>query len=63
MEVNKEQSGKFFFIIIAIIVGRGLFKQINFETFEVKNIGITIIYLITFVLSIYVLLKGAKKSE
>jgi hypothetical protein len=47
--------------IVAIILGCTLFKQFSFETLQFKNTGLGIVYLITFLLSIYFLFKNKKK--
>lgn len=60
MENNKVPV--FTFTIVAIIVGVALFKQIDFKNFKVENIGLSIIYLITFVGSVYLLIKSRRNQ-
>ncbi|WP_447636335.1 hypothetical protein [Flavobacterium microcysteis] len=61
MEKNKASS--FIFGIIAIIVGSVLFKQFDFKTLKFEHTGLAIIYGITFIFSIYILMKNAKNSS
>ena len=65
MESKKGIS--FTFLIIAIIVGNGIYKQFDFETLKFDKPAIAIIYIICFVFSIYILIKNysgsSKKNE
>lgn len=60
MENNK--APVFTLTIVAIIVGVALFKQVDFKNFKVENVGLSIIYLITFVGSVYVLIKNRRNQ-
>jgi hypothetical protein len=51
----------FSFSIIAIILVWTLFKQFDFKNLTFKNTGLAIIYIATFVFSIYVLIRNYKK--
>ena len=53
----------FVFRIVAIILGWALYKQFNFEQLQFKNTGLATIYFITFVFSIYFLVKNSKKGR
>lgn len=50
----------FVFGIIAIILGWTLFKQFDFENLKFKHTGLAIIYLVTFLFSIYFLIRNYK---
>lgn len=47
----------FFFLMIAFILGITLFRQFNFETMSFKDPALGVIYLVTFVFSIFILIK------
>ncbi len=47
----------FFFLMIAFILGITLFRQFNFETKSFKDPALGVIYLVTFVFSIFILIK------
>jgi len=58
MENKKALS--FVFGIIAIILGWTLFKQFDFENLKFKHTGLAIVYIVTFVFSIYFLIRNYK---
>jgi membrane protein DedA with SNARE-associated domain len=60
--MEKRKALLFTFSIIAIILGWTLFKQFDFENLKFEKTGLAIVYIITFVASIYVLVKNAKKQ-
>ncbi|PCI32639.1 MAG: hypothetical protein COB60_09265 [Flavobacteriaceae bacterium] len=59
--MENKKSLNFFFVIIAIILGRTLFKQFDFENLKFEHTGIAIVYIVVFVLAIYFLIKNYKK--
>jgi len=57
--MQKEQKGfPLILVIIAIIVGGGLLREFDFETFRFRKVGLGIIYLITFVATVAVIVRG-----
>jgi predicted ferric reductase len=58
--MENKKSLNFFFGIIAIILGWILFKQFDFENLKFKHTGLAIVYIVTFVFSIYFLMKNYK---
>ena len=48
--------------IIAIILGWTLFKQYDFENLTFKHTGLAIVYIVTFVISIYFLIRNSRKE-
>lgn len=58
--MENKKSLNFFFGIIAIILGWTLFKQFDFENLKFKHTGLAIVYIVTFVFSIYFLMKNYK---
>lgn len=61
MENNKASS--FIFGIIAIILGCTLFKQFDFKTLTFEHTGLAVIYSITFLFSVYVLVRNYKNNK
>lgn len=51
------------FWIIAAILGIAAFKQIDFENLNFKNPGMGILYLMTFILSVFLIVKGKKLNK
>jgi len=54
---------KFTFSIIAIIVGVALWKLIDFQQLRVEKPALAVVYFITFIFSIYVIVKNGKKTK
>ena len=61
--MENKKGINWFFAFIAFILGLTLFKHIDFATFTLKDPVMDILYLIVFVLSIYLMVKGNKQSE
>ncbi|MGD1320446.1 hypothetical protein [Chryseobacterium sp. 2R14A] len=61
--MENKKGGTFFFAIIGIIVGTALWKQFDFKTMTFENVGLGIIYLVTFVLSIFFLIRNMARKE
>jgi hypothetical protein len=56
--MQKKSSLNIIFLIITLIVGAGLWREFDTATMKFKNTGLAIIYGITFLFSLYLLLKG-----
>ncbi len=56
MENNKASS--FTFIIVALILGSALYKQFDFEMLKFAKPALAIVYIITFVVCIYFIVKN-----
>ncbi|MEJ2902589.1 hypothetical protein [Pedobacter panaciterrae] len=61
MSIKKGQS--FLFLIIAIILGWTIFKQFDFENLKFEKPALAIVYILTFVMSVYFLVKNVKREE
>ena len=59
--MDKKKGVNFIFIIISFILGMRLFKDFDFETASFKKPALDIIFLITFIVSIYFIIKDYKK--
>ena len=60
MENNKMPN--FFFRIIATILGVTLFKHFDFQNLKFEKPALDVVYLITFAISIYMLVKNPKNK-
>ncbi len=49
--------------ILAIILGVSAFRKFDFETLRFENLGLGIIYLLGFVVSIFFLIRSRKNTE
>lgn len=56
------KAPNFFFTIIAIILGVALFKQFDFENLKFEKLALSILYIITFIFSIYGIVKNYKRK-
>jgi hypothetical protein len=50
-----------FFVIIALIIGRALYRDFDFENLEFENTALAIIYMATLAFTIYFLIKDSIK--
>ncbi|WP_439557300.1 hypothetical protein [Dyadobacter sp.] len=48
--------------IVAIILGVTLYKQFDFQTLQFEKPALAVVYLLTFIASVYFLIKGRKQS-
>jgi hypothetical protein len=59
--MQKKASLNIIFLIIAIIVGAGLWREFDTATMKFKNTGLAIVYGLTFLVAVYILLKDLIK--
>ena len=55
---NEQKSFPIILVIIAIIVGSGLLREFDFETFRFRKVGLGIVYLITFIATVTVIIRS-----
>ena len=60
--MKRKKSLNFFFLITAAILGPSLYKLYDFESRTFENNGLAIIYSITFLFSIFLLIKDYSKQ-
>lgn len=60
MENKKGQA--FPFVIIAIVLGWTIFKQFDFENLQFEKPALAIVYILTFLMSVYFLVKNVKEK-
>lgn len=61
--MEKKKGLNFFFLIILIVTGRALLKDIDFQNFTVKKPAIDTLYALAFLLGIVMLLKPFFSKE
>lgn len=59
---SKKSIGWLPFGLIAVVVGVGLFKQIDFEHLNFKKQALATIYLLTFIFSVFAIVSGIIKQ-
>ncbi|VXC07497.1 MULTISPECIES: hypothetical protein [Chryseobacterium] len=60
--MDNKKGGPFFFAVIAAIVGSALWKQFDFKTMTFEKVGLSILYLITFLFCIFFLIRNARNN-
>lgn len=61
--MEKKKGLPFTFIIIAIILGVALYKQLDFETLRFEKPALAVVYMITFIVSISLIIKSARSKS
>ena len=61
--MDKKKSISFTLSIVAIILGVTLYKQFDFKTFTFEKPALAAVYGITFIASVYFMVKGARKQQ
>ncbi|AWK04461.1 hypothetical protein HYN56_09530 [Flavobacterium crocinum] len=60
---NKNNAPVFVLRIVAIIVGIALYKQFDFKTMQFEKPVLAAVYAITFLFSVYVIIKDFRKKR
>nr|WP_294876547.1 hypothetical protein [uncultured Pedobacter sp.] len=61
--MSNKKGQPFPFVIIAIVLGWTIFKQFDFENLKFEKPALAVVYILTFIMSVYFLVKNAKKEE
>lgn len=61
--MEKKKGINFILLIIAFIIGTTLFKHFNFETFSFKKPVLDAIFLITFIFTVYSIVKDYRQGS
>ncbi|ATP55643.1 hypothetical protein CPT03_03760 [Pedobacter ginsengisoli] len=60
--MNNKKGPTFLFAIIAIILGWTLYKQFDFENLKFEKPALAILYTLTFLVSVYFLIKNFREK-
>ncbi len=60
--MENKKGINFAFLMIAFVLGLTLFKHFDFKTFKFKEPALDILFLVTFIVSIYIIIKDYKKG-
>jgi nicotinamide riboside transporter PnuC len=60
--MDNKKGMNFILVVVAFILGATLFKHFDFKVFSFKMPALDIIFLITFIVSIYLLIKDYNKQ-
>lgn len=61
--MSNKKGLTFLFLIIAIILGWTIFKQFDFENLKFEKPALAVVYVLTFIMSVYFLFKNFKEKE
>jgi hypothetical protein len=61
--MSNKKGLSFPLIIIAIVLGVTIFKQFNFKSFKFESPAMAVIYILTFVMTLYFLFKNPKEEQ
>ena len=62
-KIENKKGPSIIFIILAIIIGSGLWREIDFANQTVKNPALAAVYLITFAVCVSLIVKSYKKQS
>ena len=60
--MNSKKGFSFPLLIIAIVLGWTIFKQFDFENFKFEKPVLAVVYILTFLISVYLLIKNSKSK-
>jgi len=55
---NEQKGFPIILVIIAVIVGGGFLREFDFETLRFRKVGLGIVYLITFIVTVTVIIRS-----
>lgn len=61
--MSNQKGQPFPLIIIAVVLGWTIFKQFDFENFKFDNPAMAVIYILTFLMTVYFIFKKDKDKE
>jgi len=59
--MERKKTPNFFLVIIVIIIGSALYKQVDFENLTIEKPLLALVYIATLVFSIYLIIKDYRK--
>jgi len=60
--MNNKKGFSFPLLIIAIVLGWTIFKQFDFENLKFEKPVLAVVYILTFLISVYLLIKNSKSK-
>jgi len=61
--VNNKKEYSYPLIIIAVVLGWTIFKQFDFEKLKFEKPAMAVVYTLTFLMTVYFILKKEKSKE
>lgn len=60
--MSNKKGQAFPFVIIAIVLGWTIYKQLDFENLKFEKPVLAVVYILTFLMSVYFLVKNSKEK-
>lgn len=60
--MSNKKGQPFPLVIVAIVLGWTIYKQFDFKTFRFQETGIGIVYVLTFLMTIYFLVRTSRQK-
>lgn len=60
--MSNKKGLSFPLLIIAIVIGATIFKQFNFKTLRFEEPAMAVIYILTFLMTVYFIFKNSKEK-
>ncbi|MFD0939547.1 hypothetical protein [Pedobacter boryungensis] len=61
--MNNKKGLSFPLIIIAVVLGVTIYKQFDFKSFTFESPAMAVIYILTFLMTLYFLFKNPKEKQ
>lgn len=58
--MSNKKGLSFPLLIIAIVIGGTIFKEFDFANFRFEKPALAVVYILTFIMTVYFLIKGLK---
>ena len=59
--MSNKKGNLFPFVIIVIVLGMGIYKEFDFDNFKFEKPALAIVYILTFLMSVFFLFKNFKE--
>lgn len=60
--MSNKKGQPFPLVIVAIVLGWTIYKQFDFKSFKFEEPGIATVYVLTFLMTVYFLVKNAREN-
>lgn len=61
--MSSKKRPSFPFVVIAFVLAGGIFEEFNFESMEFEKPALAIVYILTFLMTLYFITKGLKSKS
>lgn len=58
--MSDKKGLSFPFLIIAIVLGAGIYREFDFESFKFEKPALAVVYILAFLMTVYFIIRGIK---